>query len=215
MACLSAAMTYAVEQGLLERNPCLEVARPARHKRERLITHDEDLAVFAKAIPSVRRAMVLAVRTLAQPTDVLALGPRNIMRTADGARILRFSRGKTGVPVEVAIVGEIAQALDGALVADVVRATFVHREDGGAYTVDGIGGMFRRYCDAQHADVKDFGLRDLRAKGATDMYRAGMDIRHIQNLLGHKSVQTTEIYLKSLIPEMVRPNEVPIAASVK
>lgn len=215
LACLSAALTYAVENGLVERNPCLEVQRPARHKRERLITHDEYLAVFAKAIPSVRRAMVLAVRTLAQPTDVLALGPRNIIRSAAGDRVLRFQRGKTGVWVEVAVVGELAQVIDEALAASVVRATFVHREDGGAYTVDGVGAMFRRYCSEEKANVRDFGLRDLRAKGATDMYRANIDIRHIQKLLGHKSVQTTEIYLKSLIPETVRPNEVPIVASVK
>ena len=50
--------------------------------------------------------------------------------------------------------------------------------------------MFRRHIEA--AGVKDFGLRDLRAKGATDMYRAGVNIRHIQNLLGHKSVRTKE-----------------------
>lgn len=47
------------------------------------------------------------------------------------------------------------------------------------------------------------------------MYRARIEIQHIQKLLGDKSVQTTEIYLKSLIPETVRPNEVPIAASIK
>jgi integrase len=44
--------------------------------------------------------------------------------------------------------------------------------------------------------ARDFGLRDLRAKGATDMYRADVDIRQIQRRLGHKSVVTTEIYLK-------------------
>ena len=60
--------------------------------------------------------------------------------------------------------------------------------------------------------VADFGLRDLRAKGATEMYRAGVDIRHIQKLLGHKSVTTTEIYLKRLLAEIVRPNEQPIIA---
>ena len=57
--------------------------------------------------------------------------------------------------------------------------------------------------------MSDFGLRDLRAKGATDEYRAGRPIK-LQHLLGHKSVRTTEIYLKELIPETVRPNERPI-----
>jgi len=54
-------------------------------------------------------------------------------------------------------------------------------------------------------------LRDLRAKGATHTYRADRgSIRKIHVLLGHKSVQTTEIYLKGLVSEIMRPNEVPI-----
>ena len=47
------------------------------------------------------------------------------------------------------------------------------------------------------------------------MRDADVDIRFIQALLGHESVQTTEIYLKGLLAEVVRPNEVPIIASVK
>ena len=52
-----------------------------------------------------------------------------------------------------------------------MRSTFVHREDGERNTTDGLTSMFRRHCIA--AKVSDFGLRDLRAKGATDEYRAG------------------------------------------
>ena len=70
--------------------------------------------------------------------------------------------------------------------------------------------MFRRCCI--EAKVTDFGLRDLRAKGATDMYRAGTDVRQIQHLLGR--VQTTLAYLKGLLPEIVRPNELPIVGLV-
>jgi integrase len=40
-------------------------------------------------------------------------------------------------------------------------------------------------------------------------------IHKIQVLLGHKSVQTTEVYLMGLVSEIVRPNEVPIIALVK
>ena len=48
------------------------------------------------------------------------------------------------------------------------------------------------------------------------MYRADRgSIHKIQALLGHKRVQTTEIYLKGLVSEIVRPNEVPIIALVK
>jgi len=73
--------------------------------------------------------------------------------------------------------------------------------------------MFRRY--RIKAKIADFGLRDLRAKGATEMYRADPNnVRKIQLLLGHKSVQTTEIYLKGLLAEIVRPNERPIIAEV-
>jgi len=75
--------------------------------------------------------------------------------------------------------------------------------------------MFRRYCGPDTANVQDFSLRDIRAKGATDMVRRGVDIRRVQHLLGHASVRTTEIYIKGLLSTTVRPKETPIIASVK
>jgi integrase len=154
--------------------------------------------------------MVLAVRTLGLPADILAMGPRNIVRYPDGKRTLRFSRGKTGVKVEIEIVGELAAALEPFLSNPTLHPSFIRTREGLSYSVDGIGAMFRRHCLA--VKVADFGIRDLRAKGATDMYRSGVDARTIQRLLGHKSVQTTEIYLKGLLAEIVRPNEQPIVA---
>ena len=122
--------------------------------------------------------------------------------------------GQTNVQVEIQVVGELEIALTPFLQNPTLHPTFVRREDGKPYTVDGIGAMFRRYCNK--ANVSDFGLRDLRAKGATDMFRADPNsIRKIQLLLGHKSVQTTEIYLKGRLTEIVRPNERPIIALVR
>ena len=214
MACLSASLSYALEAGYVSRNVAMDVRRPPKLVRERLITDEEYLAVRQVAGDSVKLAMVLAVRTLGLPGDVLRFGARNIVRYDDGRRTLRFRRGKTNVQVEIEIIGELEAALAPFLHDPTLHPTFVRRADGKPYTVDGIGAMFRRYC--AKAKVFDFGLRDLRAKGATDMFRADPDsIRKIQLLLGHKSVRTTEIYLKGLLAEIVRPNERPIIALVK
>jgi site-specific recombinase XerD len=64
------------------------------------------------------------------------------------------------------------------------------------------------------AGVKTFGLMDVRAKGATDMYLAGVPLEHIQMLMGHRSVQTTEIYIKRLLATVstVAPNSVKIGS---
>ncbi len=151
---------------------------------------------------------------------VLKMGPRNLIKIGE-QYTLRFRRGKTNVQRELEVVAELATALQPFIDERSLHPTFVRREDGKPYTVDGIGAMFRRYCvgtKERPVDpiVADFGLRDLRAKGATVMFRENPNnIRKIQLLLGHKSVQTTEIYLKGLLTEVVRPNEVPIIASVK
>jgi integrase len=70
-------------------------------------------------------------------------------------------------------------------------------------------------CYRGDGNEEDFGLRDLRAKRATDMVRRGIGIRRVHHLLGHASVRTTEIYIKGLLPTTVQPNETPIIASVK
>lgn len=215
LACLSAALQWAVDRGLLDANPAREVKRAARDKRMRLITHDEYLAVYLVATEPVKLAMTLAVRTLGLPGDILELGPRHLVRGAKGERLLRFQRGKTKIPVEVLVEGELATLIDAHLAERVVRATFVSKvrpkHAGKQYTVDGIGSMFRRYCAT--AGISDFGIRDLRAKGATDMHRAGVPLQEIQLLLGHASVRTTEIYIKSLLPGIARPNATAIIAS--
>lgn len=223
VACLSAALSIAVELGKVPSNVAREIRWPSRQVRTRLVSDDEYLAVYNAAAEggSVRLAMILAVRTLGLPDDVLELGPRNVMRYQDGRRTLRFRRGKTDVQVEVEITGELAVALEPRL--STLHKTFIRTEHDAPYSVSGIGAMFRR-CVIKAGVVEvgangkprvDFGLRDLRAKGATDMFRAGVPLRQIQLLLGHKSVRTTEIYIKQLLTEIVRPNEVPIIASVK
>jgi integrase len=56
--------------------------------------------------------------------------------------------------------------------------------------------MFRRYVAtalAKKEISESFTLCDLKGKGATDMWHAGMPLVEIQVLCGHDSVTTTEV----------------------
>jgi integrase len=58
--------------------------------------------------------------------------------------------------------------------------------------------------------VASFGFRDLKGKGATDMWLSGEPIERIQMLCGHATKNTTEIYIKARWVETAAPNVVKI-----
>jgi hypothetical protein len=74
-------------EGYCDLNPCKQVQRPKAHRRTRLITHEEYLAVYEKAPPMVRLAMTLAVRTLAIPSDLVTFGAHNVKTIGGSARV--------------------------------------------------------------------------------------------------------------------------------
>jgi site-specific recombinase XerD len=55
-------------------------------------------------------------------------------------------------------------------------------------------------------EPKSFGMYDLKGKGVTDMYQAGIALTYIQALAGHESVTTTEIYIKARLNKPVVSN---------
>jgi len=64
---------------------------------------------------------------------------------------------------------------------------------GGRYSPESV---YRVFKDAlRRAGIKkDVGVHSLRHSYATHLHETGLDIRYIQELLGHKSTRTTEIY---------------------
>lgn len=229
LALLSAVFSWLLEKGAcpgLTSNPVLLIARNPETPKERYVEDYEFQRVYGIAQRSVCMAMDLVYRTLQRPADVLALGPQHVRhKTVAGAavRVISLRQGKTGRAVDIEVTAPIDEALlmlsqDGVIGRQVISdrlfrivPTLVHGIDGTGYTVTGIGAMVRRYCKT--AGVSTFGLMDIRAKGATDMYLAGVPLEKIQVLMGHASVQTTEIYIKRMMQTITiaQPNPVRIA----
>jgi integrase len=135
-------------------------------------------------------------------------------------RKLHHVQNKTGVDLKIALPASVTELLDKALgtESNVVRLKqpLVHRLDGNAYTYGGLSGMLKESIKVANPRRKarglppmpSFGFRDLKGKGATDMWLSGVPIEQIQLLCGHKNKSTTEIYIKQRWRETALPNTV-------
>jgi len=223
-ACLSSCITWMLstnQGGMTGRNnPCMRAAgvkRNSETERDRYVTHEEYQAVYTHTSRAVRLMMELVYRTLQRPeVDVLAWTPANRISKA-GAPVLRFVQSKTGRQIDIALTGRLAEIMGQAIGAvPVLHQPIVHTLDGTAYTYDGLSAMLKRAQDKVRekvpalAGMKSFGFRDLKGKGATDMWLAGEPIERIQLLCGHKSKATTEKYIKARWQETAAPNSLDI-----
>lgn len=203
-------------------NPCRGVARNAETKRIRIVDDAEYLAVFNLANRNVQRLMTLIYRTLQRPSDILKLGPKNIVqRNVNGnpTEVLLFRQSKTSASVEIIVSDEIREALYDGESSTMTQTPykqqfFIRNRYGKPYTLDGMNSNFAKALNKYRQQIEEltgekpapFGLYDLKGKGATDMYQNGIPLEQIQALAGHKSVRTTEIYIKARLNKPVMSN---------
>lgn len=227
-AALSACMSWLLRTGKvpgLQVNPCGRasgVRRNPEARRARYVTHDEFRDVYAVAGAAERLMMELTYRTLQRPeSDIIGWTSANLV-TEGGRRLLVHRQNKTGTEVRIALPASVTELLDRALGTDEavvrLRQPLVHRLDGEHYTYDGLCSMLKRSIEVANVrrrarkqpEISSFGFRDLKGKGATDMWLAGVPIERIQLLCGHKSKATTEAYIKQRWRETAEPNMVEI-----
>lgn len=223
LSLLSSVYSWLIEKGHcpgLVVNPVKLIGRNTEVAKDRYV-EDPDVAIVRTiAVRAVVMAMELIYRTLARPSTVLRFEPRDIRtKVVSGLakRVLTLPSTKRGRSVDVEITPEIDSALTLLREPDMpegvklLRYPLVYARGYKRYTEAGMAAMLRRYCEK--CKIRPFGLMDIRAKGATDMYLNGTPLEQIQLLMGHKSVQTTEIYIKRHLATITiaQPNRVEIA----
>jgi len=222
-AALSSCISWLIRTGKvpgLKVNPCLRasgIKRNTETRRDRYVTHDEYSDVWALAHNSVRLMMELTYRTLQRPESDIINWTTEVLLTEENQRKLHFQQGKTKRWMKIAIAPEL-DSLVRASLGDVpkLRQPLIRTGDGTVYTYDGLSSMLKRtITKANKARIEKgvlpmppFGFRDLKGKGATDMWRSGVAIELIQHLCGHADKATTEIYVKQRWSETAIANAV-------
>ena len=176
-------------------NPCQGVKGFPELGRDRYVTDAEFEAVRAKADPTLRDAMDLALLTGQRPADVLKIRRADIR---DGA--IFVAQNKTGAKRAIEIVGELAVVVDRILTRPRERYSELLIQDDNGRPLSLLA-LRRRFDRARRAAGVHFQFRDIRAKTASDTG----DLAHSQRLLGHKNRDMTEHYVREHVGQRVRP----------
>ncbi|MNK12405.1 site-specific tyrosine recombinase XerC [compost metagenome] len=167
--------------------------------------------VYDAADQVLRDAIDLAYLTGQRPTDSRELDMRNI-KTENGQRVPILRQGKTRTPVRLAITGELKELIDRLLTRKrpddaPISTRLLLGEDWLSIGKDALRYRFDKARERAGIPNKEFQFRDLRAKAGTDKADSAGDIRQAQHQLGHKSVTTTEIYVRKRRGALTSPTK--------
>jgi len=179
---------YALEQQLVDVNPCVGAARMPETKRGRYLTDDEYRAIYAVAGPRLQCIMDLLYLTAQRPIDVLKIRRADISEAG-----IAFRQQKTGAKVTVGMSADLRAAVDRAkaLSGNVPALTLLYGRGRRPVDYRSVSEQWRTACEK--AGVDDIQLRDLRAKSLTDAQRQG---HNAQILAGHTSATMTDRYIR-------------------
>jgi integrase len=180
---------YAVEQQLVEWNPCIGIKRLPQRVRTRLLTHDEIAAIKAHAPPRLCCMIDLLYLTGQRIGDILAL-PRASLTEAG----IVFSQQKTGARLVVEWSPALRAAVEAAkaLPAHIRSKTLFHTHNGTQIKCETVWEQWVAAC--RRAGVEDANIHDLRALSITDADEQGLDT---QALAGHTDPKMTKRYIRN------------------
>lgn len=180
---------YAVEQQLVEWNPCIGIKRLPQRVRTRLLTHDEIAEIKAHAPLRLQCMIDLLYLTGQRIGDILAL-----RRTALTDAGIVFEQQKTGARLVVEWTPELRAAVEAAkaLPTHFRSQTLFHTHKGTPIGYETVWEQWRAAC--AKAGVDDANIHDLRALSITDADDQGLDT---QALAGHSDPKMTKRYIRS------------------
>ncbi|ETK22282.1 tyrosine-type recombinase/integrase [Pseudomonas sp. FH1] len=186
---LRAVFTYALEQQIVDSNPCIGVRRHLEHKRDRYITHGEFQAICANSSDNMRVIYEMCYLTGQRIGDVLAIRLADI--SPEG---IAFKQEKTNARLLVQMTPDLEDlvARAKALPRKIRGLTlFCSPRGGKPVHYSSVKDAFAISC--KKAGVEDASLHDLRAKSLSDTDDQGNDA---QKLGGHTDAKMTQRYLR-------------------
>jgi integrase/recombinase XerD len=170
-----------------------DIERPRReHRLPNVLSKEEIKAILEAPVNIKHRAMLSLIYACGlRRSELLNLKPADI-ESKRHVLIIRQSKGKKDriVPISEKILGLLREYFKA---CKPERYLFEGQAHGERYSATSLEKVLKESCD-RAGITKPVTLHWLRHSYATHLLEAGTDLRYIQELLGHKSSKTTEIY---------------------
>jgi integrase/recombinase XerC len=204
LACLRSFFKYCVREGLIQANPAKVLRTPRAGRRLPHFLTTEQVAKLLES-PAANRHDGLRDRAILETmysaglrvAEVVALNVTDWDRDADVLRVLGKGRKERIAPVGSYAAKALSRWLevrkpDPQAPAAQSSALFLNRF-GRRLTTRSVGRMLEKYIATAGLDRLTT-PHTLRHSFATHLLDGGADLRSVQELLGHKSLTTTQIY---------------------
>jgi integrase len=205
-------LRFASADGLVDA-ACLEVVPAARSVRQARIPSVWDPGEVARIIEAIDRDNPCGKRDYAIILLITRLGLRGVdirrLEFADfdwaGNRLL-VTQAKTGAQVQLPLLKEVGWAVidyirHGRPDSDCPQVFLRHLAPIGPFSdQDHLHQILVKHARVAHVPVSDkrrHGMHSLRHTLATRLMEGGTPVEQIADILGHQSVQSTGVYLKS------------------
>jgi integrase len=191
---LSALFRWAMDRGLMPANPCAKIDTLPVEDPDLIHVTQDEWARFLLAAGPYRPFFLVVFHTLARVGEILRLKWSDVDFERNEIRL--WTRKRKGGNMEfewLPMESELREALLGLKrKREHPELVFMNPKTGTAYT------QRRRLIQGicKRAGVRVFGFHAIRHYGADVMMDRGVDLRTISRYLRHKSLRTTEIYLR-------------------
>jgi integrase/recombinase XerD len=169
-----------------------ELERPRRGRALPKVFSKEEIMRILNALRNTKHKLILWV--------VYSCGLRRSevtnIRLSDldrSRKIVHIKEGKGQMDRIVPVSDKVWARIDEYLESYAPKVWLFEGADKKKYSVESVYQIFK--AALRKAGInRDVGIHSLRHSYATHLHESGLDIRYIQELLGHKSTKTTEIY---------------------
>jgi site-specific recombinase XerD len=211
IAALRSFIRYLIDEDALARDPFLNLPMPRREARlPRFLSEAETAVLLEKGVTGTRPAdlrdraiLELLYSCGLRRSELSRLNVADLDVVGGSARVFGKGSRERIVPIGRAALSALKGSLDArpASMSGGSKPLFLNAR-GGRLGDAGVALIVRR-CALRSGLLKSVSPHALRHSFATQMLDRGCDVRTLQEMLGHKSLSTTQVYTHTSL-EMIR-----------